>query len=187
LFQCPLWVKSGPSPGAFPWRSLGPITGVAQSSGPTRSRPVRHVVSSTGFAGTRLAARSKSGAFESPPGRVIQPTLQAAGHPGRRIWTEARKRGLQKGAYCKAKKKGKWMVEAPPGLSGTKRALLQCPNLCGDDRSEPIVRRDAAGVSDALDDVAAVASPPVSPYTFDTVGHFRTLTSCGIWDQGGEF
>ncbi len=21
----------------------------------------------------------------------------------------------------------------------------------------------------------------------DTVGHFRTLTSCGIWDQGGEF
>ena len=22
---------------------------------------------------------------------------------------------------------------------------------------------------------------------FDTVGHFPTLTSCGIWDQGSEF
>ena len=44
--------------------------GVGPSSGPSRPRPVRRVGSSTGFAGTRLAARSWSGSFESRPGRA---------------------------------------------------------------------------------------------------------------------
>ena len=60
--------------------------GVGPSSGPSRPRPVRRVGSSTGFAGTRLAARSWSGSFESRPGRaklggtLLTPT--PARHPG---------------------------------------------------------------------------------------------------------
>ena len=41
---------------------------------------------------------------------------------------------------------------------------------------------------DVLDLVAVtiVVEDVVRPNT-DTVGHFPPLTSCGIWDQGGEF
>jgi hypothetical protein len=59
--------------------------GVAQSSGPARPRPVRRVGSSTGFAGTRLAARSRSGSSvpsrgrAKPGGTLLTPT--PAEHP----------------------------------------------------------------------------------------------------------
>jgi hypothetical protein len=58
--QCPQFrVTSGPSPGTFPWCSSNPMigAGVGPSSGPARPRPVRHVGSSTGFAGSPVKER----------------------------------------------------------------------------------------------------------------------------------
>jgi hypothetical protein len=52
-------------------------------------------------------------------------------------------------------------------------------SLLDDDRAARrcLERAEAAGLADRTE----------RSDNFDTVGHFPTLTSCSIWDQGGEF